>query len=322
MVQTVFILGLAIVLGYVTLLIADKYKISQVLILMLFGFLIGPILGVVNMGDGSVMREVYPFMATIALVILLFDGGLSFNIFNVFKTITKSTIYTFAVFILTVLFSLSLILLWGLDWLQALILGAALGGTSSAIVIAMIEKTSASDDTKSLLKIESVITDSLVIIIVFILIAASKTAQMSVGGVVNMLFGTFSISIVLGALSAIAWNFVLQNVIKKELDYMLTIGALFILYPVIEALGGNGGLAVFIFGLTFGNQKNIPSTFLSVARHEVEAKIKGFQEEVTFFTRTFFFVYIGMLFPLESLNLGVIGISVFLVGVCLLARFI
>ncbi len=322
MFEAFFILGLTIIVGYVALFIADRYKISQVILLMLFGFVLGPLTGVVDTGEGSLMRAIYPFMAVLALIILLFDGGLSFNIFNVFKALTKSTIFTFLVFLLNMLFALIIVPITGLRIIEALMLGAVLGGTSSAIVIAMAEKTGASQETKSLLTIESTLTDSLVIIFVFILIQAMGTLDFSLGSFANSLLSTFSISIILGTVGAFGWNFALQRLTKYGLDYMLTVAALFILYSLTEAVEANGALAVFVFGLVFGNMKNIPSSFFSVSKYRMDEKIKDFQSEVTFFTRTFFFAYIGMLFPLQSITSDTVAVSVLLTSLLIVARYL
>ncbi|MDD5337517.1 MAG: cation:proton antiporter [Candidatus ainarchaeum sp.] len=322
MFEAFFILGLTIIVGYAALYIADRYKISQVLILMLFGFVLGPALGIVETGEGSLIRSIYPFMAVLALIILLFDGGLSFNIFNVFRTLTKSTLFTFFAFFLSMVFTLALVPLLKLSVMDALMVGAVLGGTSSAIVIAMAEKTGASDETKSLLTIESTLTDTLVIIVVFILVQAAKTLDFSLGDFANSLLSSFAISILFGIAGAFAWNFILQKIPKHTLDYMLTVAALFITYSLTEAVKANGALAVFVFGLVFGNLKNIPPSFFSISKYKMDEKIKDFQSEVTFFTRTFFFAYIGMLFPLGSVTFGTISVSVLLVCLFIIARYI
>ena len=46
------------------------------------------------------------------------------------------------------------------------------------------------------------------------------------------------------------------------------------------------------------------------------------QDEVTFFVRTYFFVYIGLLITIDGINLYVIGFSVLMIVLTVLARFI
>ncbi len=317
-----FIIGVTILVGYLAILFAERYKFSQVLLLMIFGFLLGPILGIVPVGHDSIISQIYPFMSTLALIILLFDGGISLNIFNVFKQITRSTIFTFLTFSLNILISGVLIFIYNYSLLQALTIGAVLGGTSSAIVIAMIENLNISKDVKSALTIESTISDSLTIIAAFILLQLFQTNSFDIGSVAHMLVSSFSISIVFGIAGAFAWAFILDKLIRLKLDYMLTLSILFILYSITDAVGANGGFAVFIFALVFGNLRNIPEELLNFAGKK-QRSIKRFQSQITFFVRTFFFTYIGLLMPMEAwLNVDVWLISFILIGLFFISRFI
>ncbi len=284
MIDAFLLLGLIIVFGFFAVYIYEKYKISQVLLLMLLGLLIGPVLNIVDTSEGSVMRGVYPFMSTLALIILLFDGGISLNIFNVFKTISKSLIFTTFTFMLSILVGLVLIPIYHLNIIEALIVGATLAGISSAIVISMVEKVKASEKTKVLLTIESVLNDSLVIIAVFILIQAAITPNLSLSSFANKLLGSFAIATLFGALGAFVWHSLLKKIKSYQFDYMLTLAFLFILYSLTEMVQANGGLAVFVFGLVFGNLKNIPSYIISHKYISLEdERIRDIQYEITFF---------------------------------------
>ncbi len=316
------ILSMTIVMGFLAIILAKRYKISQVIFLMLFGLLLGPGLHIIDVGPGSVIRQIYPFMSALALIILLFDGGISLNIFNVFNTITESAIFTATVFILSMLSALILVPVYHMDMLDALFIGALLSGVSSAIVIALLDKIKVDGETKSLLTLESVLNDSLVIIAVFLLIQLHEnTASVSPEGVIKNLGISIIISTVIGGALAYAWNEVLKFLREYELDYMLTLAVLFLTYFFAEFFGGNGGLAVFVFGLVFGNLHNLPSHLLSFSILQRE-RIKGFQEEVTFFTRTFFFTYIGLLFPLSNIQPEVVMMSLLLTGVFIIVRYI
>ncbi len=316
------IIGMTIMFGFVSVWVAKKYRIPQVITLMLFGVVLGPLTGIIDVGPKSVILNIYPFMSSLALIILLFDGGISLNIFNVFETITESMIFTFVVFIASIFAALILVPLFHFTILNAIIIGSLLAGISSAIVIALIDGLKMNEDTRSMLTLESVLNDSLVIIALFLLIQIhTDISHVSFAGIIQKLSLSFIIAAVIGGAGAYVWNYVLKMIKEYELDYMLTLAVLFIIYFLATFLNGNGGLAVFIFGLVFGNLHNLPSKLLSFSILQQE-KIKGFQEEVTFFTRTFFFTYIGLLFPLYQLNTSVIVISVALTAVFVLVRYL
>ncbi len=323
MMETFFILGLIIIIGFIALYIYERYNIPQVLLLITLGFIIGPVLKFADTSPNSVISQLYPYISTLALILLLFDGGISLNIYNVFSALSKSLIYTFVTFILSILLStLALVFTMHISIIHALLIGTALAGISSAIVISIVEKLKTNEDTKTLLTIESVLNDSLVIIAIFILLQYAANPSLKYGALINKLISSFSIATLFGGIAAFLYNLFLKKLKNFKYEYMLTLSVLFILYSLTEWVDANGGLAVFVFGLVFGNLKNIPSYILSSKYKADDEKIRDFQYEITFFIRTFFFTYIGLLYPLSALNIYTFGISLFLVVVYLISRYL
>ncbi len=317
-----FLLGLTIILGWISVYVLKKYYISQVLLLMLFGFLLGPVFNVVDISEQAIIRAIYPFMSVLALIILLFDAGISFKLHNIFQTLNKTTIFACLVFILSVLFTLILMPILNLDILHAMIIGATLGGTSSAIVVSMLEPLKVPDETSSLVILESVITDVLVIISVFVLIQISQASVISFNAVLNDIVASFAIAIIFGAFAAYAWYKLMSRLPTFGFDYMLTLAVLFIVYAANEAINSSGGLSVFVFSLAFANFKQAPEYFSSERKPMEEKKIRTMQYEITFFVRTFFFTYIGLLYPLFKFDFVYFIVSILLVALYLAARYI
>lgn len=319
-----FVLGLTIFTGFITTLIFEKTRISQVLLLMLFGFLLGPLFHVVDVSPNSIIVSILPFVASLALIVLLFDAGLMIDLFAVARAIPRSTVFTFLVFCLGLLLVTSFFVLF-FQWplLHGVLLGAVAGGTSSAIVIAMVEKARITKETKSLLTIESTITDALCIIVAVIAIQLIISNESpSIGTVANLLFSSFSVAIVLGVISAVIWIFAIQRKDVSKYAYMLTLALVFGLYALAETFKGNGGFTVFIFGMVLGNSKDLGR--LLRIRHplEINPMIRLFQEEITFFVRTFFFVYIGLLLSPAYFSPYILLISIALLVLFALSRWL
>jgi len=315
------ILALTIGVGFAAMILAKRYRISQVIFLMLFGILLGPVFHLIDVNHDSLIRQIYPFLSSLALIILLFDGGISLNIFSVVKTIGKSFVFTVLVFVASVFISLALVPIFHFSIIDALLIGALLSGISSAIVLTMIEQVSLSEDAKTLLSLESVLNDSLVVLVVFLLIQVYQDmSNFALSTIVRELGISLIISTVIGGALAFLWNEALKFLKEFELDYMLTLAVLFFTYFVSDFFGGNGGLAVFVFGLVFGNLHALSSKLLSIPILQ-QKRIIGFQEEVTFFTRTFFFTYIGLLFPLWSIDVQTVLEGVLLTALYLLVRY-
>ena len=322
MYELFLVLSLILFSGFAANLIFERTRVSSVLVLMALGFILGPVLHVVDSGPDSVLAGLAPFIGALALIIMLFDGGISLPIFQFIRTVPKAVAFTALTFLITVA-SVAL-LAWGvLGWtpLAGLLLGAVLGGTSSAIVIALVEKANITAETRNLLTLESALTDSLCIISAIVLI------QLIVAGVpidavavAGLLASAFSVAIVAGILGAIVWLFVLRHLEQKSVYYMLTVAAIILLYALVEATGGNGGIAVFVFGLVLGNARRLSSALKMRDIYSMDKRIADVQAEVTFFTRTFFFVYLGMILDLGGLTWPLLAFSAALIALFYLSR--
>jgi len=88
----------------------------------------------------------------------------------------------------------------------------------------------------------------------------------------------------------------------KKLAYMLTLAAILITFGSVRVLGGSGAIAVLVIGLVLGNADSF-TRFLKIKKPlPVNQSIRFLHEEITFFIRTFFFVYLGMMFSFKNLN--------------------
>jgi cell volume regulation protein A len=319
-----FILAMAILTGFFATLIFERTRISQVIILILFGFLLGPVLHVVDVSPGSIIVSLLPFLATLALIVLLFDAGLMIDVFSVAKAVPRSTLFTFLVFAISVLL-VAAFSFFVLGWpiLHGVLLGAVLGGTSSAIVIAMVENAGIAKESRSLLTVESTITDALCLIVAGMVIQLIVSNQApEIPGIINMFFSSFSISIVFGIISAIVWIFTIQKQSLAKYAYMLTLAMIFGLFAMTEAMKANGGISVFVFGMVLGNAKELGKLLRFRKEVAVNPNIRLFQEEITFFVRTFFFVYIGLLLSPAYFSPAVLAVSLALIALFVLSRWL
>ncbi len=317
------IIGITIVIGFLANQIFDRTRISNVIILVAFGFLLGPVLGLLDVSSESVIVSILPFIAALALIFLLFDGGIEFDIFGMAKTIPKSMLFTLLVFILGMVFvSGFTVIALGWDILHGLLLGAVVGGSSGAVVISLVEKTNTKKETKSLLTVESTLTDALVIITAVILIQLMTAGSTPEAGTVAGLFlSSFTIAIVLGIVAAFIWIFMMNRFSMHLYTYMLMLALLFGLFSITEEVGGSGGIAVFVFGIILGNAKKLGKFAQIEWVNPVNRTTRLFQEEVTFFVRTFFFVYVGLLMSIEYFSPMVIAVSLAIVALVLVGRY-
>jgi len=323
MLEVFFLGGTLIILGFFAMLFFERTKIPDILILIAAGVFIGPVFGIADTSPGSVITQLAPYVGTLALIVLLFDGGLNLNIFRVVRELPKASSFTIVVFLLTIALSgLVARFLFGWSVLEGVLLGAVLGGTSSSVVIPIIRKTSASEESKTILSLESALTDAMCMIFSITTIEIILAGSLSVRDVANSLAGAFSIAVVVAVFFAVAWVAVLRKFYGRSLGYVLTIAAVFILYSSVETLRGNGAISVLVFGLLLGNFQELSRLVRAKEGFHLDDTIRAFQTEVSFLVRTFFFVYLGLLLNPAAFSTAVIISAAAVLAAIVIARFV
>ena len=322
-----FLVALIIFIGYFGLLFFKKTKISEILVLLLIGVLIGPVLGIIGPAELVAFQDFLPFFASFALMIVLFEGGMQLNFFKTIKSLPSAFIFAIIVFVLTVVLIAGVWFFFTGNLLQGLLLGAILGGTSSEIIIPLLYNTSAKEESKTLLGLDSALTDALCVISavaiasVIVLVGSGNSASLDVSSIGSSILAAFSIAAVLGFIFGLVWVRLLSFFEKKPYEYLLTLAVLLLSYSIVEYFGGNGAIAALTFGLVLGNSEDL-TNMLRFTPRKIEGTIKSFQMEVSFIVRTMFFVYLGLLFKPSYLNDSfVVLVSVGIVAVIILARY-
>lgn len=297
-------IGGIIAIGFTATLIFERTRVPDLLILILLGLLIGPValtyFGFSFVPPG-VLALATPYFTAMALMIILFDGGLNLRLREVVRYLNVVALHTGMTFILTLfLVAWVTVVVLGYPWLVGLLLGAVLAGTSSAVVIGIVRALRVSEETKILLTLESVVTDVLCVVTVIALIEFLRGGPgASVSIVIFGLGQAFLVALVLGVAVGIGWLLLLSRLEKKPFSYMLTIAVLFVLYALTESVGGSGAMASFVFGLILGNQREFGRRLLVRPTLVVDDRIKQFHSELSFVIRTFFFVFLGLVFTFQ-----------------------
>jgi len=318
----IFIAGIFL-LGFLGNLFFKKTKVSDILILILLGLLIGPIFNIIPESIIFTLRNYTTIFAAVALIVLTFDGGLYLNFYKVITEIKNAFLFTILVFIFTATLSTGILYyIFGFELIYAILLAVIIGGTSSEIIIPLITKSCATDKTKTIMSLESAITDVLCVIstvtIVGIIIAKTANTKLIIQGV----FSAFALAAVIGLIGGIVWSRILRDSQEvKSFSYFLSLSFLFLLYAVTEFLGGNGAFCVLIFGLVLGNASDIFKTF-KMKDFTLDKTIHHFQTEISLVIKTFFYIYLGVIIDFKYINLNVILITAALVSLIIVIRIL
>jgi len=296
--------SVVIILGVLGEAFFKKTGIPDILFLMILGIIIGPVLGIIQ---PEAVLEIVPYFAAVALIIIMFDGGLNLHIGKVLKTAH------FAVILVIVGFAISVGIVAGLahyglgwEWIDSILLGSIVGGSSSIIVFGLVQKIHISDDAKSMLSFESALTDIFAVIIAFVLFEAALSGEFSLDLLGITIGKAVLVGLVLGFGVGIPWMFVISKLKNAQHSYMLTIGMVFLLFFLATSFGESGALTALVFGLMLG-KKTYFSRLLKVKFPE-DTIDNSLHNQVTFLVRAFFFVFVGLLASFAQLEYVIFGV--------------
>ncbi|MBT8173425.1 MAG: cation:proton antiporter, partial [Nitrosopumilus sp.] len=188
--------GVVIFLGVAGEAFFKKTGIPDVAFLMILGVIIGPVFGLIQ---PEAVIQVVPYFAALALIIIMFDGGLNLDIKHVIKTAHFSVTLAILGFILSVaMITFAAHYALGWLWLESILLGSIVGGSSSAIVFGLVRNIKISEETKSMLSFESALTDILATIIAFILFEAVLAGHFDLQTLEHTLGRAIIVGLVLG----------------------------------------------------------------------------------------------------------------------------
>jgi cell volume regulation protein A len=238
---------------------------------------------------------------------------------------TKATVLsvsTIVSVILAVGYSLNYLMPQHFTLLEAMLLGAMIGGTSTIAVISVLDGlqkiTRNIESTRVILMMESIISDPICIIASITLIKMIMMPGVTIADSIRDIISTFILSSVYGLAIGQLWAEVLNRLQGRSLNYIMTLSILFPTYIFAEHVIGEGGgpMATLTFGIMLTNYKIIAQR-LGISRDPKidKERLRDFHEEITYFIKAFFFVYIGLIVTLSSesflIGLGVLGLILF-----------
>jgi potassium/hydrogen antiporter len=333
-VVTIILLAVALILffGFFAEFIFKRFNVPDVLFLILLGFIIGPYgLKYVSPID---LLQIAPIFTAFTLLFLLFDGAFNISLSSLIREFSESFILTLFNFIISSVVIAAIIWVVGYIWLDgisfmvSLLTGFLLGGVSSSFVIPILKQMDVSSRLYSLLTLESALTDVFCIVFSLALMELIKFGGFGLQQTFSQLVSLFAVGALLGVLGGVIWMFLILKVFKEH-NYIMVIAYLLLLYVLAEFLSGNGAIAALFFGLMLKNSKQLSSIIRGILTKKAKDRKKAlrgqfgvsvttpseefFYHQISFFLKTFFFVYIGLLIDLSDWKALVVGSLISLV---------
>lgn len=306
--DTVSIIGWIILLGGIAEYLFNKKKIPSVIWLLLFGVILN-FFNVFNQSDFIIFSGL---ISSIAIILIMFEGGLSFNVIDIIHYAKDGFILMLLSFLIGVImitiivYVLSPVLGFPDPFMYGILLAAVLGGTSASVVFPIIQNMNISNKVKTTLMMESV-ADTFSFVIVFLILQIMSLSSLPSFGL-QMILNPSLTGIALGifvGLTFIPLNYFIKD---SKLLYFIMVGLLFIFYSITENVGGSGLLAMFTAGLIIGNLKFLKKYVPVLPIGGKKILIKEYHSIITFFIKTFFFVYMGLVVMLTDYLSILVGI--------------
>jgi cell volume regulation protein A len=309
-IQIIGFIGILLIIGFLSDYLFRKTRFPDILILIALGYLIGPVLHIINTSE---IAQASQIIASLALVVILFNGGLSLEFAKVLSTAPRALILVFVGLVLSIGATAAFtyyVIGWSLG--DSLLLGAILGGNSPSIVMPLINRTKVPGEVSSLLSLESAFNGALVIVIALVILEVITTGQ--TGNAAFAIVEKITLQVFLGGLigviAGVVWLWVLTLLEGETYDDILTLALVFLLYFAVESIGGSGVIFVVTFGLMLGNSIQV-ARFLGIKRTNVIHEVmKKFHSQMSFLIKTFFFVYLGLMITFTQQGAILAGVAI------------
>jgi cell volume regulation protein A len=296
------LIGGLLIVAFVANRIFALTRIPDVVLLMGLGVLLGPVLGLV---DAPALDRATKLLGTLAIILVLFEGGLELNLRDTLRHFPGSLLLA----VLAYVFSVGLVTLLIVKALQlpvttGLLVGAALGCTSSTVVLPVLQHMAAEEPVKVTLMLEASWGDVLAVLTVGLLIGMKGGHRAIATGLAHGVATQVGLALLFSVAVGILWSRLLRVLSEQRFWQVLTFSIVLVLYAGMEALGANGLIAVLGFGLTLSNFPGVdPRLGLKHLVKEISQSQRAlltFHSELAFLVRTFFFVLIGAVAQLDS----------------------
>lgn len=309
------LLGGSLLAGWLAHLLFQRHRVSDILVLLALGVLVGPVLGLV---DATALRPALLALAPFGLVIVLFEGGLELSWRAVREHAGRAFLFALLAWGATAaaMYGAGRLLL-GLDAPLSLLFAVIVAATGILAVIPLLQQLRLPAEPRVLLTVETSLGDLLSAVAVVAVASALVAGASPLAGL-----GLFGAKVVVGASVGLLAGFVgaraLHHVEAERHAYAVTLAALLLAYAAAETLGGSGFLSALAFGLVLGN---VPALVKLGGLRDIAplpATMRLQQTTLIFLLRSVYFVLLGVTLPRDALGasalLAMLVLAALLVG--------
>jgi len=307
-------------IGVIGEVVFERTGIPDVVWLILVGIVLGPMSGLV---DRSQLTEIAPYFGAITLVIVLFDGGSGLRLRELTHAAPRATLLALVGFLLSAgavaaasMGAARLGMLpesWG--WLHGIMLGSILGGSSSVVIMPALAMARLEASVSNLVNLESALTDVLCVVVTAATVRIAVVGTTDAAQAAATLGEAFAVGLGIGVTAGLLALLALRALRRSSHAYPLILGALLIVYVLIDHVGGSAPLGILAMAVLVGNAPALSKAVGLARSARLSRGVEHAHDQITFIVKSFFFVFIGAMLgpPWPLVGLGAI-LGVVLLG--------
>lgn len=265
--ELILIAGALLGAGIVGALLADRIRVPGLLLFLVLGMLAGSEgIGGIEFSNAELART----LGTIALVLILFEGGLTAGWSEIRPVLgTAASLATIGTVVTAVVAGFAAKLIFDLGTLEGMIVGAAVAATDSAAIFAVLRRSTLEKRLARSLEGESGMNDPVALLLVIGFIEWIQEPGYGLADMVGLLAVKLAVGIgvgyLVGRLAVAAFNAV--RLPTDGIYPVATVAIAALSFGVAEVAHGSGFLATYLTALALGGA-NIPARRTVVAFHE------------------------------------------------------
>ncbi|MDP8023173.1 MAG: cation:proton antiporter [Conexivisphaerales archaeon] len=302
-----FITAGLIFIGFFGEMFFKKTGFSEYIFLILIGILFGPIFKIFPY---SIIVQILPYLSQLTLAMIMLELGMSFMIDDLLKEGASAVLRTLIYVTLSVVLTF-IVFRYVFEWgsYSSFFLATVVGGETTTTVVPYLAKSLKEEDFFTNITLEASLNSVILIVLfTFGLNSFLQSVPFNIYGfenIVSSLVSQISIGIVIGFVAALVWIEFARHFWAEEFFYIATIGYTLALYAFLSFINGSAILGVLTLGIMLMNNKTFLNFFKTNSSEQIidlqVNYIKMFQKEITFFLRTYFFFFIGLVFFIDKL---------------------
>ena len=290
--QLVQMTAIAISVGILAQVIAQKLRLPSIVFLLFFGVLVGP--DVMGWIDTGAFGRGLQAIVTIAVALILFEGGLQLHYVDLAAVgRTVRNLVTIGAVVTVCGAAVAAHYVVDFPWPLALLFGAIVSVTGPTVINPLLERVRVQRRVDTVLRGEGILIDPIGAILAVVVLELVVTSDSSVWTGLREFVVRMGIGIAIGLGGGWVLGRVLRvrHLLADELKNLVVLAWVLALFAIAEALAAESGLAaVVIAGMTV-RRESIPQ----------QHQLRRFKGELSVLFISILFILLSAHLPLETI---------------------